>query len=69
MRRTQRSGRSARSARKADPGAMQVYCCGSGTGVFVAKTVDALDDIQLKRFRVSMKRPAFERAPSTTTAT
>ena len=43
--------------------------CGSGVGVPVANSADdALFAIQVKRFSVSMKRPALERAPSTTTA-
>ena len=36
---------------------------------FVAKTVEAFAESQPKRFRVSMNRPAFDRAPRTTTAT
>ena len=38
-------------------------------GEGLANTVDAFDDNQLNRLRVSMNRPAFERAPRTTTAT
>ena len=49
--------------------ASRSYSCGRGAVGLAAKSVDAFADSQLNRFRVSMKRPAFERAPSTTTAT
>src|SRR5436305_8297891 len=45
------------------------YCCCWGVVGFAAKSVEAFDVAQLKRLRDSMKRPAFERAPNTTTAT
>src|SRR3954449_7337493 len=45
------------------------YCCCCSVVGLAAKSVDAFDDTQLNRLRDSMKRPAFERAPKTTTAT
>ena len=46
-----------------------LLCLRRPAGVLVAKITAALDESQLNRFSVSRKRPAFERAPSTTTAT
>ena len=43
------------------------YCC--GVAGLAAKSVEAFDDTQLNRLRDSMNRPAFDRAPKTTTAT
>jgi len=46
------------------------YCCGCGwvAAGLLPTIVAAFVDTQLNRFRASMKRPAFERAPRTTTA-
>src|SRR3989442_4545212 len=44
-------------------------CCCCVAGCLDPKIVDAFVETQLTRFWDSMKQPALERAPSTTTAT